>query len=192
MEQRNSVHLTDKPIVIPGEEVGELAIEDLIVTQAGIRDFNKQSLQFMIDFVSKGGIFDMENLKQYANANGLSASTLINIGKFEDMIPKNRIFVWDGHHRVLAIWLGGREYLHPKEFQLTKFRFELTASPSFSQGFVTPFDPRTEVRLPEFYSFKKEVVSLIKNGEKSKEEILDYIYKSKDRYKTKKDVQHCC
>ncbi len=44
---------------------------------------------------------------------------------------------------------------------------------SFATWFLTPFDPRTEIRVPEFGSFKNEVAVQLKKKKKPEAEVAD-------------------
>jgi hypothetical protein len=50
---------------------------------------------------------------------------------------------------------------------------------NFEKGFVTPFDPRTEVRVPDFTAFRQEVFRLYA---RNPEEAIAFIRQNKARY----------
>lgn len=49
-------------------------------------------------------------------------------------------------------------------------------------GFVTPFDPRNEVRKRDFLDFKKQILTMRSKKEKTDAELIDIIMKSKSLY----------
>jgi hypothetical protein len=109
----------------------------------------------MVQFVRDGGIFDMPTLV----GRDPSHTDLIKLVRFED----GCVFVHDGHHRATAIWLGGRHVLDPCEFAIRDRKYIDYLEPNFLKpdeswlGWVTPFDPRTEVRCADFGRFKEKV-----------------------------------
>ncbi|ELR23573.1 uncharacterized protein ACA1_071950 [Acanthamoeba castellanii str. Neff] len=87
------------------------------------------------------------------------------------LLPDERLYVWDGHHRVAAIHLGGRDHLLPEEYSTMRCNFKFAQTVSFATWFLTPFDPRTEIRVPEFGSFKNEVAVQLKKKKKPEAEM---------------------
>jgi hypothetical protein len=98
--------------------------------------------------------------------------------------PDDKLYLWDGHHRVVAIYLGGRDELLAEEYMVMKCNFAFAKTIHLAQWFLTPFDPRTEIRLAEFGTWKQEVGELLHKQKKSKEEIALYIKQNKSRYAT--------
>lgn len=111
-----------------------LAIGDLVVTQYGYRDGS--GLREMVEYVRKGGQF--------------TSKPLITLFRLDD----DRLYIHDGHHRTMAIYLTGRTHLEPSEYCITPFSFEALQTVNFDAGFVTPYDPRSEMRLSDFRLFK--------------------------------------
>ena len=133
-----------------------LPIDDLIPTQCHIRDFDL--VLSMLQFTREGGIFLKENLKN-------QEAPLISISVFEDKLK----YIRDGHHRTLSVWLSGRKYLKEGEYKLEDFKYSQFEEINLEKGWVTPFDPRTEVRIGDFVPFKKS----LENGETITERILE-------------------
>jgi hypothetical protein len=106
----------------------------------------------MTKFVDKGGIFDSSSLTKH---NPLRTS-LISLNRFED----GQLYIQDGHHRIVGIYLDHRDFLYPSEYFIEYWSYddylELNES-SLKRDWLTPFDPRTEIRNPEFHSYKKLV-----------------------------------
>jgi len=124
-------------------KVSMLSIDELIPTQCHIRNFDL--VLSMIDFVREGGLFRKENL--------ITPAPLIGISIFEDGLK----YIRDGHHRTLAIWLAGRKLLKEGEYQLENFKYSHFEEINLEKGWVTPFNPRAEVRIADFSSFKKSL-----------------------------------
>lgn len=133
-----------------------LKIEDLVVTQNGFR--NPDQIQEMVAYVADGGIFDTQSLSEHSDGRDVR---LINLVKFED----GRIFIHDGHHRVAAIYLGGRKFLSSDEYTIKSWKYEDYKTINFQVGWVTPYDPRIEVRIPDYFFFKEEVARRLESSE---------------------------
>lgn len=76
----------------------------------------------------------------------------------------NRIYIHDGHHRLVGKWLEGRWTLKPHEYTLFSCSYEYYMWFNFEAGWVTPFDPRIEVRVPNFFSYKDKVIDIFKKS----------------------------
>lgn len=60
-------------------------------------------------------------------------------------------YIHDGHHRLIAARIAGIEPLiRVEEYSMEDYIFPNPPR------WMTPFDPRVEVRVPEFFSFKNE------------------------------------
>jgi len=90
--------------------------------------------------------------------------------------PENQLYIWDGHHRVIAIYLGGRSEIYPEEYCILNITFELTKKVNFETGYVTPFDPQTEIRLAEFGLFKQQVHDMLHVEKNQKRKLLNIFY----------------
>lgn len=112
-----------------------IPIDQLVVTQYGYR--KDAGVLAMTDYVKHGGLFTVK--------------PPIILFKMDD----DRLYIHDGHHRSMAIYLSGRTYLDESEYEINSFSFSKLAAPNFGTGFVTPYDPRTEMRLSDFRVFKK-------------------------------------
>jgi len=62
--------------------------------------------------------------------------------------------------------------------------FEFASSVHLAQWFLTPYDPRTEIRLSEFGDFKKQVADMLHKQKKSKEEVVKFVHESKHMFVT--------
>jgi hypothetical protein len=158
-------------------KVFKMLIDELKVTQSGIRDTDQ--LLEMIKFVKEGGIFTPEVLEK--NYKGVSVPKKIAISIF----PDGEKFIHDGHTRTLAIYLGGRHELHEEEFIKQNWLYEDYLTSSIDAGWVTPFDPRKEVRLPDFFEFKNEALSA-----ESFFTYYAFIKENRHRYCLPREVNH--
>lgn len=155
-----------------------MKISKLRVTQCGLR--NVQQIKRMTKFVLGDGRFNEESLDAYFVANPTSyKSPIISIARF----PDGELFIADGHHRIMAIKIAGREFLYEDEFQVKDWSYEEYKEINFEENWVTPFDPRTHFRYPDFLQFKNAVKEQLVI---SKEAATAYILAHKDEYMEKK------
>lgn len=124
----------------------------LIVTQHELR----QDLNAMKKWVLDGG--------RWGN---------IQISRFEDGL----LYIHDGHHRTAATFLAGRSLLYPEEYRITDWTYKDYLDINFDAHWVTPYDPRTECRLPDIASFKDHVLGIL-----DREEAIEYIKTHKHLY----------
>lgn len=128
-------------------------LADLHVTQHELR--NLDQIPQMVEFVQNGGVFTLEEITRHNDGD----TSLISLTRFED----GRVFVHNGHHRVAAVWLAGREKLNSFEYLILEKKYSDYLEPNYLRpdgrwlGWVTPFDPRLEVRVAEFGDFKRRV-----------------------------------
>jgi hypothetical protein len=142
----------------------------LKVTQPNIR--NVEYLRELINYVEGGGIFS----QRFCEEHTVQArdSQLISIDQF----PDDQFFLRNGHHRVLAMRYAGRWFLNEYEYVITKRpSYEMFSEVNLAVGWVTPFDPRTHLRLPDFMEFKKKVLAM------PEKKALKYIKEHPEEYK---------
>lgn len=120
----------------------------------------------MTDYVKGGGRFNCE--------------PRIILFKMDD----DRLYIHDGHHRSMAIFMSGRAHLEESEYLITPFSFEALASPNFKVGFVTPYDPRSEMRLSDFRIFKKTALQRYRDdtNPNHEQDALNYINSNRSLY----------
>jgi hypothetical protein len=111
-----------------------IKLDELIILQDGLRKI--EQVKEMIDFVKAGGFYTEQALKDYAAKFPGEYNTLIAISQFPD---KDK-YVHDGHHRLVSIYLGGRDYIRDDEYELTQWTFEQYTNCNHELGFWTPFD----------------------------------------------------
>lgn len=132
-----------------------MKINELIVTHNYLR--HEDDVVEMIHYVKNGGLWTKECLVEYSKIKGFDrVSPLIQLTQFED----GKIFVHDGHHRVVATWLAGRDFLYSEEFNLTQWKYADYLEINHQNGWYTPFDPRIHTRTPDFAQFKKKAREL--------------------------------
>jgi hypothetical protein len=127
------------------------SLAELWVMQEELR----HPIEDMLWHVLQGGGWTRQEIERHS-AN----SEPIQIVEFEDGCR----MIHDGHHRVMASFLTGRT-LTPQEYIIVPMTYDRYRTPNFSIGFVTPFDPVTEVRIHDFMDFKKSVLHALAEGQ---------------------------
>ena len=109
------------------------------------------------------------------------------------------MYCGDGHHRLVAAdykW-GSIDMSMVDVFYLSYSKF---LEVNFEVGWVTPYDPRTHCRLPDFYDYKVQVMSyhrqkmfveadrLIENTVYTEPRTVNYISELTDRYLRNKSL----
>lgn len=151
-----------------------IEIDELTVMQNDLR--HTSQIEKMIQYVKDGGFWTQEALREFATQNKLArVCPVIEIVKF----PDSRLMIHDGHHRAVATYLGGRDYLRSDEFALKLWTYEDYLDISFKNRWVTPFDPRLEIRVADFLDFKKKALELAATDE---EEAKRYILANRSVY----------
>src|SRR5215813_11595598 len=136
---------------------------------------HKHQVVEMSWLVRDGLFWTQDVLCAHADKYHTLVPRLIAIARF----PDGRMMIRDGHHRCLATYLGGRAYLRHDEYRIEVYTYEMYAEINFVAGFVTPFDPRTEVRIPDFGSFRQEALLLYA---RSPEAAVKFIRQNRFRY----------
>lgn len=138
-----------------------MKIEDLIVTQNDLRNWNE--IPEMILFVKNGFYWTKDQIDIYNKAHNIKhSSSLISIVQFKE---DNNYYIHDGHHRVYSTFKGGRSHLIESEYiflykdETTK---ELWSYEDYDQfnpynNWYTPYNPLTHIRLSNFFDFKETV-----------------------------------
>jgi hypothetical protein len=158
---------------LPKQYKNMINVSELYVTQNGLR--NLTQLEKMTHYVSDGGFFTQNCLSK--NLSRGRVSPLIEITLFED----GKHFIHDGHHRSASIVLGGRDFLDSTEYRIRNFNYEHYLEINLSASWMTPFDPRVEVRLANIFEYKTNVNALINEGS-SNDDIFKYITENKHLY----------
>jgi hypothetical protein len=135
-----------------------LDISLLNITQNLLRDINQ--ISEMVDFVKSGGKFTRDSISEYHNKSGINNGyvDLIEIARFED----GKLFVRNGHHRAVAIYLGGRNEIDESEYHITDWKYSDFSDINFTTGWVTPFNVATHVRISDLANFKRNVGGILR------------------------------
>lgn len=136
-----------------------LDLHSLLILQEEVRD--RKQIPPMVDYVFGGGRWTKEALQAYALRNGLRAGPQILI----TLLPDGVKMIHDGHHRCLATLLAGRKYLDENEYATLVLTYEQYKEINFKVPYITPFDPMTEVRVPDWSPFKVKALALAINSE---------------------------
>ncbi len=123
-----------------------LTISDLIVTQDHIR--NVGQLKNMIIFVKTGNKFQEK----------------IILSRF----PDSKIYIQDGHHRLCAMFLSKKYTIESNEYTIKDWKYEDYLDINFEQGWITPYHPYKEIRIPNLTDYKNNVYSYKFDTEKIK------------------------
>jgi hypothetical protein len=152
---------------------GLLPLETLGIMHDEIR--HKHQVVTMSWLVRNGLFWTSDVLRAHADHHRTPVPHLIAIACF----PDGRMMIRDGHHRCLATYIGDRAYLRHDEYVVETYTYEMYAEINFEAGFVTPFDPRTEVRVPDFTAFRQEVFRLYAHNP---DEAIAFVRQNKSRY----------
>ncbi len=126
-----------------------LKFDFLIPTHNSLRD--RKSIEPMVDFVKEGRIFRC-------------ADKPIAITQFQD----GDMYIRDGHRRLCAMILAGARGILECEYVIEQMTYEKYLEFAPDNGWYTPFDPRTECRLPDFFEFKAKLQHDYEEGESFK------------------------
>lgn len=77
----------------------------------------------------------------------------VNLSEIE-----GEIYIHDGHHRLAGLWLAGGRTLYEGEYTLRKFTVKDYLTINWTRGYVTPFDPREQVRIADFKDIKERIL----------------------------------
>lgn len=127
-------------------------IHNLNILQQRLRDYDQ--ILPMVEFVRHGGIFDAKSLSNHSNGN----YSLITVNIFED----GEAYIHDGLHRAVSILLAGRDWLYASEFRYSHLTYADYMAVNLEIGYITPFDVKTHVRLPDFLRWKETALMLFR------------------------------
>lgn len=148
-----------------------IKIQDCMVTQHGLR--NEAQLASMIEFVKSGGRFNLESLEP--------PGPLIHIVRFED----GQLYIQDGHHRMCAMILAGRDFLYEDEYRLEDWMYYEFRDINFKCNWVTPYDPRKRTRHPDYSEYKEQVGNYLKV---SRNHATVFIVRNQDLYSADREL----
>lgn len=134
-----------------------IPIDELMIMQHDLRNFTQ--IDEMIKYVSNGGFWTQDALAAFAvKFHHERVCPLMEIVFF----PDGQKMVHDGHHRLVSTYLGGRDYVRGDEYVMKLWKYEDYLHINFDNRWVTPFDPRTHVRVADIGVFKKTALDLSK------------------------------
>lgn len=70
----------------------------------------------------------------------------------------SQLYCHDGHHALSAAWLLNIS-ASKLNLDIETVDIDWFTKSNFEKGYVTPYDPRSMVRLPNFFSFKNKLIS---------------------------------
>ena len=146
-------------------------------TQDGFR-LGAEEMSLMMEFVAKGGIYSREGLV----GHNPKRTSLIALSRFED----GQLYVRDGFHRLASIILGGRKYLFEMEYFIEDMTYARYINLNLGVNWFTPFDPRIEVRIADFFSFKDRVLTMRNAGD----DPTSFILRNKHLYAVPRTERH--
>lgn len=93
----------------------------------------------------------------------------IQVSRFED----GAVYVHNGHHRVIACVLLGRECLEPVEYVVQDWTYAQYQEINWSAHYLTPFHPPTETRVADLTRFRTAVTFVeTRQGRKAAEAFI--------------------
>ena len=158
-----------------------IGLDELTVLQNNLRHISQ--MESMIAFVESGAFWTVDALSEFAAAHGLPrVCPLIEIASF----PDGRLMIHDGHHRAVATNLGGRDFLRGSEYTIKNWDYENYMHINFANKWVTPLDPRSEIRVADIGEFKKNCLDLFSTA--GEEAARQYILANKHLYARTRSV----
>lgn len=140
----------------------------LHVLQDGYR-LSQEEMARMHKFVAEGGYFTADALRKH---NPLRHG-LIALSQTED----GELWIRDGLHRITVIAFYHRP-LRADEYFIEQRSYVDYQTINLERTWVTPFDPRIEVRTPNFFDFKEEAMKMAQQGI----DPTEFILANKHRY----------
>ena len=127
---------------------GELELAPLRVTQIALR--NERQMTDLIEHAASGGSWYRD---------GEAEQDLVKVVRFED----GELFLRDGHHRCIASLAGGRPTLRPTEYVIEDWEYSAWAAPNMTTGFITPYDPRRNIRQADLEAHREAVAQIVRD-----------------------------
>jgi hypothetical protein len=155
---------------------GSLRLAELRASQAG-RRHTLTSMAALVDHVRTGGgwsdssqacsVSDFRDAKDTGVTDCVTKGDGVGDGnggnggivvvRFED----GAHFVRDGHHRLLAMLAAGRCTLGVAEYTLEDWHYADWGVPNITAGFLTPLDPREELRRADWGEYREALKSVL-------------------------------
>lgn len=132
-----------------------IPLAQLWVTQNGLRKL--EQLTPMVEFLKRGGSFTKDALLAFRVATWLPGTgKLVHIAE----LPDRRWYIHDGHHRMVAMWLAGRNCIHKDEYELVNYSYRDYSTPNFKKQWYTPFNLISECRVADLTVFRLGLAAL--------------------------------
>lgn len=152
-----------------------LNISELTIGQESLR--NPKQLPDMMWWLKQDGSWDKSSTRAYSCLNHESEQHPITISIFPDGLK----LIQDGHHRLVATYLFGRDWLKDDEYQIQHWTYEKFQEINFANKWITPHNPITEVRNADFAAFKEVALGIYLRG--FPDLACDFIHKYSMLYK---------
>lgn len=153
----------------------EIHLTKLQTTQSWVRSMAQ--VKKMTEHVRNGGAFTIDNVPDFHPED--SVFPLVRISRF----PDGGLYLHDGHHRAVSVFLGGREYLLPSEYEIQDWdSIERYSEINLDANWVTPMNLQTEVRLPDTRIYKRLIQEASPEGVMELISNLKHMYATERRY----------
>ena len=140
-----------------------IQIDRITISQESLR--KPEQLKPMIEFVRAGGVYTQKTLLQHRNPD--CTPIILNV------FPDKFILARDGNHRITSILLAGRNHLIKEEYVIEKWDYDSAQKITFYRNpsrprWVTPFEPKTQVRIEELKPYKTKIQEVLTSQGESK------------------------
>jgi hypothetical protein len=136
-----------------------LDLRRVLCSQADVRSV--AAIAEMIDHVRRGGEFSQHVINRRADRTTFEDEPLVCVSVFEDGLE----MIHDGHHRAVSCILGGRDHLRDSEYFRLPIAYRKYTDIDLHDGWLTPFDPRSELRVADLSGFKERALRLAEEDE---------------------------
>jgi len=158
-----------------------MKVATVAVSQSSLRNINQ--IHDMVDFVNSGGFWTQDELIKYSKVSGNPCCGLIQIHKLDDSFS----VLHDGHHRMVATFLSKRDYLREDEYEIKSWPYLDPEKKTgyldinHENGWYTPFDPRTHLRVADIKEFKQLARIMF---ESNPERAIQWIEENSSKFRT--------
>lgn len=146
---------------------GPLLIRRIQPTQAGVRD--PWRMHRLAGAVAAG-------------YNFLCEKALVQLTRFED----GQLYCHNGHHRIGACTLAGREELFEGEYRIEDWSYAQYQEINWDARWTTPFDPRLETRIADLTPFRVALDFIVERSGRPAAEA--FIHRHRGLYRTPRVV----
>jgi hypothetical protein len=100
--------------------------------------------------------------------------------------PDGALYCHNGHHRIAACVIAGRDHLLDGEYAIEDWTYEQYLEINWEANYLTPFDPRLETRIEELTPFRTAVAFITERGGRRAAEA--FIWRHTELYKRSRVV----